>query len=129
MLNNVIIKGRLVKPAEVRQIPSGKAVADFAVAANERVKNAAGEWEDGQPSFFDCVAWGYLADRVSQFDKGELLIVAGRLKQETWQSKEGQNRSKVKVIASDVDAVQLTRKASAPAQARDEQPYDDDIAF
>ncbi len=123
-MNSVYIRGRLTRPADVRQTPSGKTVADFSIAMNERRKNASGEWEDGPTSFIDCAAWGYQAERVGDLDKGALMVVAGRLKQETWE-KGGQKRSKIRVIADSVDAVALMRRAE-PSTLTD---TDDDLSF
>lgn len=102
--NRVILLGNLTRDVELRHLQSGSAVADVGLAVNDRRKNASGEWVD-ETSFFDVTLWGRTAEVAAQYlTKGSPMLVEGRLKQETWE-KEGQKRSKVKVICEKMQMI------------------------
>lgn len=95
--NRVILMGNLTRDIELRYLPSGTAVSEFSIAVNDRRKTSDGQWVD-DPSFFDIVLYGRTAEVASEFlSKGSPVLIEGRLKQDTWE-KEGQKRSRVKVI-------------------------------
>lgn len=97
------IVGNMTRDPELRFTPTGKAVCNFGVAVGSRRKNAAGEWEDGHTSFFDVTCWGELAENVAEsLTKGTRLVVTGRLQQRSWETPEGDKRSKVEVVADEV---------------------------
>lgn len=125
-VNSVVIAGNLVRDPELRQIASGTSILEFAVAVNESRKNSSGEWED-VPSYFDVKVWGTRAESLSRFlSKGSKVTVQGRLKQERWE-KDGEKRSKVVVIA---DNVELPPKGSGSSHSEPKpDPIDDDIPF
>lgn len=100
MLNSVVLIGRLTRDPEARYLTSGVAVTNFSLAVDRSFKNRDGEKET---DFFDCVAWRKLAETVAQhIRKGRLVAVQGRLQQDRWKNNEGQNRSKVQVVADEV---------------------------
>ena len=95
--NRVVLMGNLTRDVELRHLQSGTAVADVALAINDRRKSPSGEWVE-DTSFIEVTLWGRTAEVASQYlSKGSSMLVEGRLKQETWE-KDGQKRSKVKVI-------------------------------
>ncbi len=99
MLNNVCIMGRLTRPPEVRVTASGISVCTFTIACN-RPKHG----EEQQTDFIDCVAWRSTADFVSKwFDKGDMIIVNGRLQTRTYEDKGGYKRKAVEVIVNTAD--------------------------
>ncbi|HWB37862.1 MAG TPA: single-stranded DNA-binding protein [Rugosimonospora sp.] len=121
----VTVTGNLTADPELRYTPSGKAVAKFTVVTNERRRNAAGEWEDGDPSFHRVTAWGQLAENVAEsLGKGARAIVTGVLRQRSWEDKDsGQKRYDWEVTADAVGAElswatatvkKLTRHQGAP---------------
>jgi single-strand DNA-binding protein len=101
--NNVTVCGNLVRSAELRFTSGGQATCTFGVAVNRRWQNKqTQEWEEAV-SFFDVVAWRELAENIAEsLDRGDRVVVTGRLEQRTWESPEGEKRSKVEIIADDV---------------------------
>lgn len=85
---------------------SGQAVVRFTVAFNPRVRDQSGEWTNGEPSFYQCSAFGPMAERVTEsFSKGDRVCVLGRLEQRTWvDEKTNEKRSAFQVVADEVGA-------------------------
>lgn len=103
-VNQVILLGNLTRDPELRQTPNGQSVCSFSLALNRAYKNQSGEWQE-VTDYIDCVAWGPLAERVSQYlSKGRRALVQGRLQSRSWEQ-DGQKRSKVEVLANDVTFV------------------------
>lgn len=100
-LNQVTLMGNLTRDPELRQTPSGQAVCSFSLALNRSYKDQSGQWQEAT-DYIDVVAWGPLGERVSQYlSKGRRCLVQGRLQSRSWEQ-DGQKRSKVEVLASDV---------------------------
>ena len=100
-LNQVTLMGNLTRDPELRETPSGQSVTSFSLALNRSYKDSSGEWQEAT-DYVDIVAWGPLAERVSQYlSKGRRCLVQGRLQSRNWEQ-DGQKRSKVEVLASDV---------------------------
>jgi single-strand DNA-binding protein len=100
-LNQVTLMGNLTRDPELRQTPTGQNVTSFSLALNRSYKAQNGDWQEAT-DYIDIVAWGPLAERVSQYlSKGRRCLVQGRLQSRSWEQ-EGQKRSKVEVLASDV---------------------------
>jgi len=100
-VNQVILMGNLTRDPELRQTPTGQSVVSFSLALNRAYKDQAGEWQEAT-DFIDVVAWGPLAERVSQYlTKGRRAMVQGRLQSRSWEQ-DGQKRNKVEVLANDV---------------------------
>ena len=99
--NQVILMGNLTRDPELRATPNGQSVCSFSLALNRSYKAADGNWQE-VTDYVDIVAWGPLGERVSQYlSKGRPCLVNGRLQSRSWEQ-EGQKRSKVEVVASDV---------------------------
>ncbi|NQT38927.1 MAG: single-stranded DNA-binding protein [Planctomycetes bacterium] len=95
--NRVILVGNLTRDPDLRYIPSGTAVTDVGLAVNDKRKNSDGQWVE-ETTFVDVTLWGRTAEVASEYlSKGSSVLVEGRLKLDTWE-KEGQKRSKLKVI-------------------------------
>ena len=101
--NNVDLVGNLTRDPELRYTPGGTAVASFGLAVNRRTQNRqTNEWED-RTSFFDVVCYGSLGENVAEsVTKGARVLVVGRLDQRSWESQDGDRRSKIEVIADEV---------------------------
>jgi single-strand DNA-binding protein len=101
--NNVDLVGNTTAEPTLRYLPGGTAVASFGLACNRRVQNKqTNEWED-RTSFFDVECFGTLAENVAEsVGKGTRVVVVGRLEQRTWETTEGDKRSKVEVKADEV---------------------------
>lgn len=99
----VMLAGNVTRDPEVRYTPSGQAKVSFGLAVNRRWQNRqTQEWEE-QVSFFDVVCWGQLAENVAEtIEKGTRAVVTGRLEQRSWETQEGEKRSKIEVSADDV---------------------------
>lgn len=100
MLNVICVQGRLVALPELKQTPNGVSVCRFTVAC-ERSYASNGE---RQTDFFDIVAWRSKAEFVHKyFDKGQMILVNGRLETNKWEDKNGNKRTSYEIVASDVD--------------------------
>ncbi|MGB3411669.1 MAG: single-stranded DNA-binding protein [Microthrixaceae bacterium] len=101
--NTVELIGNITRDPELRFTPSGAAVATFGLAVNRRWRNQqTNEWEE-QTSFFDIVCWREMAENVAEsLTKGSRVIVTGRLDQRSWETDQGDKRSKVEVVADEV---------------------------
>jgi single-strand DNA-binding protein len=96
--NRVILVGNLTRDPELRYLASGTAVTDIGLAVNDRRKTANGEWVD-ETTFVDITLWGRTAEVVSEYcSKGAPLLIEGRLKLDSWETQDGQKRSKLKVV-------------------------------
>jgi single-strand DNA-binding protein len=115
-INRVAISGNLTRDPELRQTQSGTQVLSMAVAVNERVKNG-DQWED-RPSYVDVTVWGNRAQALSQFlRKGTHVAVSGRLRQDRWQDRQtGENRSRLGVVADEVDVMTPRDRGQEPAK-------------
>lgn len=100
-INQVILMGNLTRDPELRTTGSGQSVCSFSLAINRSWQDQNGQQQDAV-DYFDITVWGKLAELVSQYlSKGRRCLVQGRLSQSTWEQ-DGQKRSKVEVVASDV---------------------------
>lgn len=101
--NTVELIGNITRDPELRFTPSGAAVATLGTTVNRRWRNQqTNEWEEAV-SFFDVVCWREMAENVSEsLTKGTRVIVTGRLDQRSWETDNGEKRSKVEVVADEV---------------------------
>ncbi len=97
-LNRVMLMGNLTRDPELRYTPNNTAVANIGLAINRTWRNQQGEKQE-DTTFVDCEAWGRTAEVLNQYlRKGRPVYVEGRLRLDQWQDKEGNNRSKLKVV-------------------------------
>lgn len=145
-INRVNITGNLTRDPELRATAGGTQILAFGVAVNDRRKNPqTGEWED-VPNFVDCIVFGQRAEAVSRFiTKGSKVAIEGKLRYSSWETKEGQRRSKLEVIVDEIDflsrqgqqvtspAAEAAKVADTPAYGTPRAPepefYDADIPF
>jgi len=101
--NNITVVGNCTRDPELRFTASGQALANFGVAVNRRWQNRqTNEWEEAV-SFFDITCWAQLAENVAEsVQKGTRVVVTGRLDQRSWETQDGDKRSKVEIVADDV---------------------------
>ncbi|MFZ5832938.1 MAG: single-stranded DNA-binding protein [Planctomycetota bacterium] len=96
--NRVILLGNLTRDIELRYVAGGSAVTEIGLAVNDRRKNAQGEWIE-ETTFVDVTLWGRTAEVASEYlSKGSPVLVEGRLKLDSWESNDGQKRSKLRVV-------------------------------
>jgi single-strand DNA-binding protein len=100
----ITIVGNLTNDPELRFTPSGAAVASFTVASTPRyLDKASGEWKDGEALFLRCSVWRQVAENVAEsLTRGTRVIVQGRLKQRSYETKEGEKRTVVEVEVDEV---------------------------
>jgi single-strand DNA-binding protein len=101
--NNVVLVGNITRDPELRFTPTGQATASFGLAVNRRWQNRqTQEWEEAT-SFFDIVCWREMAENAAEsLGKGARVLVTGRLEQRSWETADGDKRSKVEVVADEI---------------------------
>lgn len=123
--NQVTLMGNLTKDPEVSTTPGGQVVGKFSLALNRSYK-VENEWKEST-DYVDIVCWGNLAERNKQYlSKGRPVLVSGRIQSRSWEQ-DGQKRSKVEVVASDV--VYLGSKETVLKDIPDEPIKPEDIPF
>jgi single-strand DNA-binding protein len=100
----ITVVGNLTADPELRFTPSGAAVASFTVASTPRtLDRQSGEWKDGDALFLRCNIWRQAAENVAEsLNRGARVIVTGRLRQRSYETKEGEKRT---VVELEVDEV------------------------
>ncbi len=100
----ITIVGNLTADPELRFIPSGAAVANFTVASTPRTYDRqSGEWKDGEAMFLRCNVWREAAENVAEsLTRGSRVIVTGRLKQRSFETREGEKRTVVEVEVDEI---------------------------
>jgi len=101
---SITIVGNLVDDPELRFTASGTAVASFRVASTPRAfDKASNEWKDGESLFLSCSVWRQYAENVAEsLTKGTRVIVTGRLKQRSYETKQGEKRTVYEIDVEDV---------------------------
>jgi len=100
----ITIVGNLVDDPELRYTQTGQAVAKFRVASTPRFRdNATGEWKDGDSLFLSCNVWRQAAENVAEsLQRGMRVIVSGRLRQRSYETREGEKRTVYEVEVDEV---------------------------
>jgi len=138
-INSVCLSGNLGRDPELRTTAAGGNLLTFSIAVNDRVKDSStGEWKD-YTNWVDVVVFGNRAESLSRIlTKGMKVTINGKIRYSSWE-KDGQTRSKIEVIANDVDIMQRredngyansVQTYSAPKQQARRQAapaYDDDF--
>jgi len=100
----ITIAGNLVDDPQLRYTPTGQAVANFRVASTPRFRdNASGEWKDADSLFLSCNVWRQAAENVAEsLQRGMRVIVQGRLRQRSYETKEGEKRTVYEIEVDEV---------------------------
>ncbi len=123
-LNKTFLIGNLTRDPELRYIPSGTAVANFGLAVNRKYTNSDGEKMD-DVCFVDVAAWDKLAEICGEYlFKGSPVFIEGRLHMDSWEQDDGQKRSKLKVVAQNIQFL-----GGGKADDSEEKDADEDIPF
>jgi single-strand DNA-binding protein len=118
-LNSVIIEGNLVRDPVFKTTSKGTALCTFSIASNRSFKKESGV--EKETSYFDIQTWSKLAESCYNLgQKGRGVKVVGRLKQDRWNDPEGKPRSKVIIVAEQVDFRPDFRRDS-PAETMDDE--------
>lgn len=141
-VNKVMLIGNMGKDPDVRYMPSGKAVANVAIATNERWKDKNTGEKQERTEWHSVVFYSPLAEIVSQYlRKGSSVFVEGRLQTRKWQDKEGKDHYTTEIIANELMMLggrsERTESSPEPSPIREsgaknqkpDQALDDDIPF
>jgi single-strand DNA-binding protein len=117
---NITLVGNLTADPELRFTPSGAPVANFTVASTPRTfDRQSGEWKDGDAMFLNCSVWRQAAENVAEsLTKGMRVVVQGRLKSRSYETREGERRTVFEVEVDEVGpslryaSAKITRNAS-----------------
>ncbi len=131
--NKVILLGNLTKDPELRYAPSGAPVCNFDLAVNRTYTTQAGERRD-EVCYTTIVVWGKQAETCAEFlEKGRPALVEGHLQQRSWETPDGQKRSKHEVVAERVQFLGPKKGTPGPEEeshgestrpaAEDEVPF------
>jgi len=111
--NRVIVMGNLTRDPELRYTPSGAPVTSFGLGINRRFRDSSGTQKD-EATFVEIVVWGKQAEVCNEYlGKGRLVLIEGRLRQERWETREGESRSALKVVADRIQFLPNGRSQSA----------------
>ena len=138
----ITLTGNLTSDPELRFTPTGQAVAKFRIASTPRAfDKQANEWKDGDSLFLDCSVWRQAAENVAEsLTRGMRVIVTGRLKQRSYETREGEKRTVYEVDVDDVGPSLKNASAKvmrsersrgdggAPAQAQDQRAKSGDFS-
>ncbi len=123
-LNRVFLIGNLTRTPELRYTPSGTAVADLRLAVNRNYTTQGGEKRE-ETCFLTVVVWGKQAESCGEYlDKGSPIMVEGRLQTRDWETKDGQKRSVVEVVAERVQFMGRSKSAAASAPGGVPEPVE-----
>ena len=100
----ITITGNLVDDPQLRYTPTGQAVANFRVASTPRfLDRNTNEWKDGDSLFLTCNVWRQAAENVAEsLQRGMRVIVSGRLRQRSYETKEGEKRTVYEIEVDEV---------------------------
>jgi len=119
-LNRVFLIGRLVADPQLSHTNSGTPFTRFRIAVNTPYRDRSGNWQE-ETLFIDVVLWRDAADRaVSRFNKGTRVLVEGRLRQSSWETEEGERRSRIEVRADRVVRLDPRRKQNESIEEIDD---------
>jgi single-strand DNA-binding protein len=130
-LNTVVLIGRFTRDPEYKIVNEGSSLVNFSIA-NNRTYVVNGEKKD-ETHFFDCVAWGKLAEIIKQYgSKGKQVLVEGRLVQETWDTPDGKKASKVRIRTENIQllgskSLNSSEETSTSIPARVTGPQIEDV--
>ena len=103
--NTITIAGNLTRDPDLRFTPNGRANASFGVAVNNDWTDPSSGERRESTEFFDIVVWGKPAENAAQsLSKGQEVVVSGRLQQRSWETNEGERRTRIEVVAIVVGA-------------------------
>jgi single-strand DNA-binding protein len=99
--NTITIAGNLTRDPDLRFTPNGRATASFGVAVNNDWTDPSSGERRESTEFFDVVVWGKPAENAAQsLSKGQEVVVSGRLQQRSWETNEGERRTRIEVVAT-----------------------------
>jgi single-strand DNA-binding protein len=125
MFNKVILVGNLTRDPELRYTPQGTTVCNFGLAVNRRYKQ--GDETKEEVTFINIVVFGRQADTSGQYlSKGSPVLIEGRLRENRWETEEGQKRSRHEVIAENVRFLPKKQTSDAGYSSGGDMPPPDE---
>ena len=129
----ITVVGNLTSDPELRYTQNGLAVANFTIASTPRnFDRASNDWKDGEALFLRASVWREFAEHVAgSLTKGSRVIVTGRLKQRSYETKEGEKRTSFEIEVDEIGpslryaTAQVTRAAGGGGQSRGQIPADE----
>ncbi len=122
--NKVQLIGRLGQSPEVKHLESGKTVANFSLATNDKYKNAKGELIENT-QWHNLVAWGKTAEIIEKYvQKGSEIAIEGKLSTRSWEDKDGNKRYTTEVLVNE-----LLLLGGKPNNGKEGAKSDDDLPF
>ena len=104
--NKVLLMGNLTRDVQLKSLPSGQPVAEIGIAINRKYKTKDGQDRE-EVTYVDCECWGPRAEVINKFfSKGKPIFIEGRLRLDSWEDKDGQKRSKMRVVIDDFQFVE-----------------------
>ena len=123
--NHVTMMGNLTKNPDLRYTSGGAAVCNFGLAINRVYNDSDGEKQE-EVTFIDIVCWNKLAEACSEYlHKGSPAFIEGRLKQNSWETEDGQKRYKHEIVARSVQFLSNGK----PDEDEDEDAEGDEVPF
>jgi single-strand DNA-binding protein len=121
--NKVQLIGRLGQSPEVKHLESGKTVANFSLATNEKYKNAKGELMENT-EWHNLVAWGKTAEIIEKYvQKGSEIAIEGKLTSRSWEDKDGNKRYTTEVVVNELLLMGKPKGSSNSAKSDDDLPF------
>lgn len=118
-VNKVFLMGNLTRDPEMNTTPGGNSVTKFGVAINRRYTSNGEKREE--TTFVDIESWGKQAELINQhFSKGQPIFIEGRLKFDSWETKEGEKRSKLLVVLDNFQFISSGGEGDGNAKAGEE---------
>ena len=122
-LNKVFLIGNLTRDPELRYTPSGTAIASFGIATNREWKSPDGE-QKKEVCFVDINMFGRRAEVINEyFSKGNPIFIEGRLQFQQWETKDGQKRNALRVVAEDFQFIGSKTRKGEGAKSSDETGF------
>lgn len=140
-VNKVILVGNLGQDPDIKYTPSGKALAKFSIATNDRFKDKSGEWQD-RAEWHNILAWQRLAEIVGEYLKqGSRVYIEGKLQTSSWEDRNsGEKKYRTEIVARDIvllgsrengadEGDQASPEGREPVHAGHDDITDDEIPF
>lgn len=127
--NKVILLGNLTRDPELRHTPAGMAVCSFDLAVNRSFTTKTGERKE-EACFITVVVWDKQAQTCAEYlSKGRQALVEGRLQQRSWETPDGQKRTKYEVVAERVQFVGARKETAAPEEEPPRPAEEEEVPF
>ena len=119
-LNKTLLIGNLTRDPDLKYLPSGAPVANFGLAVNRTYTDSNGEKQE-DPCFVDVTCWNRLAEVSAEYlKKGKPVFIEGRLQYRSWETEDGGKRSKLEVVAQNIQFLGGGPKAESGGEDSDE---------